>query len=340
MTGFGAADGEVGGSRVSVEVRSVNHRFFSPSIKLPGALQRWEGEVRDAMRRKVTRGHVTLGARFERDDATDVAITPVDEARFAAYVTQLRALQERYALADTLDLATILRMPDVFVASATRDELSAEAAPQLVAIVERAVDALLVMRADEGGRLVTYLDQRLAVIESALDRIAVRAPERVIEQRDRLRNAVRDLADGVSVDETRLAQEIALLADRLTYRKSCRASGPTLWRFVAQWHPRSRTAWASGWAFCSRKCSAKPTPRAARATTRQSWPTCCWSRKSWNASASRWKTSNEPVPDHSQRAQRGRQDDHCQGAPGPAARLGLLRVVYHPNSQTGRNFGT
>jgi len=68
MTGFGAADGEVGGGRVSVEVRSVNHRFFSPSIKLPGALQRWEGEVRDAMRRSVTRGHVTLSARFERDE--------------------------------------------------------------------------------------------------------------------------------------------------------------------------------------------------------------------------------------------------------------------------------
>ena len=63
MTGFGAADGEVGGGRVSVEVRSVNHRFFSPSIKLPGLLARWEGEVRDALRRGVTRGHVTLRAR-------------------------------------------------------------------------------------------------------------------------------------------------------------------------------------------------------------------------------------------------------------------------------------
>ena len=62
MTGFGAADGVVGGGRVSVEVRSVNHRFFSPSIKLPGLLARWEGDVRDAMRRKVTRGHVTLSA--------------------------------------------------------------------------------------------------------------------------------------------------------------------------------------------------------------------------------------------------------------------------------------
>ena len=69
MTGFGAADGEVGGGRVSVEVRSVNHRFFSPSIKLPGALARWEGEVREALKRAVTRGHVTLSARFERTPA-------------------------------------------------------------------------------------------------------------------------------------------------------------------------------------------------------------------------------------------------------------------------------
>ena len=66
MTGFGAADGVVGGGRVSVEVRSVNHRFFSPSIKLPSTLNRWEGDVREALRRKVARGHVTLGARFER----------------------------------------------------------------------------------------------------------------------------------------------------------------------------------------------------------------------------------------------------------------------------------
>ena len=94
MTGFGAADGEVGGGRVSVEVRSVNHRFFSPSIKLPGVLQRWEGEVRDAMRRSVTRGHVTLSARFERDEA-DTGMLPIDERRFAAYVDQLRGLQQR-----------------------------------------------------------------------------------------------------------------------------------------------------------------------------------------------------------------------------------------------------
>src|SRR3954470_9098048 len=115
MTGFGAADGEVGGGRVSVEVRSVNHRFFSPSIKLPGSLGRWEGEVRDAMRRGVSRGHVTLSARFERDGDTDASLElPIDEARFAAYVAQLRGLQQRNALDGELDLATVLRLPEVF----------------------------------------------------------------------------------------------------------------------------------------------------------------------------------------------------------------------------------
>jgi uncharacterized protein (TIGR00255 family) len=212
MTGFGAADGAVGGGRVSVEIRSVNHRFFNPSIKLPSVLARWEADVREALRRRVSRGHVTLGARFEREGDDDAS--PIDESRFAAYVAQLRVLQERYDLDRSLDVGTVLRMHDVF-AGATRDELPAEAGPALLAIVDRAVDALLEMRGDEGRRLAAYLDERLGVIEGALDRIAQRAPERVLEQRERLRLAVRELAAGVDVDEHRLAQEIALLADRL-----------------------------------------------------------------------------------------------------------------------------
>ncbi len=213
MTGFGAADGDVGGGHVSVEVRSVNHRFFNPSIKLPGVLSRWEAEVREALRRGVSRGHVTLFARFERSaEAEDV--TPIDEARFGGYVRQLRDLQSRFGLSDSLDVATILRMPDVFAGN-TREELPAEAGAQLVAVVDRAVAALLEMRTVEGARLAEYLDARLAIIEQALGRIGVRAPERVVEQRERLRSAVRELTEGVSPDETRLAQEIAILADRL-----------------------------------------------------------------------------------------------------------------------------
>lgn len=213
MTGFGAADGDVGGGHVSVEVRSVNHRFFNPSIKLPGVLSRWEADVREALRRGVARGHVTLFARFERDATADEAAL-IDDVRFGAYVRQLRELQTRFGLSDSLDVATVLRMPDVFETS-TREELPAEAGAQLVAIVDRAVAALLEMRTVEGARLAEYLEARLSIIEQALDRIAERAPERVVEQRERLKSAVRELTGGVNPDETRVAQEIAILADRL-----------------------------------------------------------------------------------------------------------------------------
>jgi uncharacterized protein (TIGR00255 family) len=212
MTGFGAADGVVGGGRVSVEVRSVNHRFFSPSIKLPNVLARWESDVREALRRKVSRGYVTVSARFEREGENEAS--PIDETRFAAYVTQLRTLQERYDLDRALDVGTVLRLHDVFSGN-QREDLPAEAGAELLAVMDRAVDALLRMRSDEGLRLAAYLEERLRLIESALDRIGVRAPERVVEQRDRLRLAVRELTAGLVVDEHRLAQEIALLADRL-----------------------------------------------------------------------------------------------------------------------------
>jgi uncharacterized protein (TIGR00255 family) len=163
MTGFGAADGVVGPTRVSVEIRSVNHRFFNPSIKLPNELSRWEVEAREALRRGVTRGHVTLTARVERHNADDATGT----------------------------------------------------AEEFVAIVARAVEALDRMRATEGAKLATYIEARLAIIADAVQRIADRAPQRLIEQRDRLQTAVQEIATGVTIDQQRLAQEVAFLADRL-----------------------------------------------------------------------------------------------------------------------------
>jgi len=114
MTGYGSAEGEVGGARVAVELRSVNHRFFNPSIKLPSELSRWEPEVRDALRLGIARGHVALSARVERTQADAATI---DEERFGAYVEQIRRLQQRYGLSSDLDVGAVLRLPDVVASS-------------------------------------------------------------------------------------------------------------------------------------------------------------------------------------------------------------------------------
>ena len=263
MTGFGAAEGFVGGSRVSVELRTVNHRFFSPSIKLPSELSRWEPDVREALRKKIARGHVTVSARTERPAGLS---SIVDEVRFSQYAAMLRDLRERHGLDGPIDVATVLRMPDV-VASGSEEESGTAA--ELTTIVESAIESLTSSRREEGQRLATYLLERLTIIEGALARIAARAPERIVAQRDRLREAVRVLTDGMAVDEQRLAQEIAILADRLDVQEELSALR-VAHRGVPR-RARSRAAEsrsASGSGFCFRRCCERRTRRAARRTTR------------------------------------------------------------------------
>jgi len=211
MTGYGAAEGMVGDRRVAIEVRSVNHRFFNPSIKLAPPLAPLEGDVRERVHRRVVRGHVTVAARADREGSGGPI---VDEARAAAYAAQLGALGERLGLSGGVDLATLLRLPDVLTTERGGDDAPVENGPVL-AILDRALDALDLMRATEGEAIDSYLREHLAIVERVLERIAVRAPERLREQHARLRASVTELAGAAAVDPQRLAQEIALLADRL-----------------------------------------------------------------------------------------------------------------------------
>jgi len=211
MTGFGAADGVAGSSRVSVEIRTVNHRFFSPSLKIPAAYGRWEGELRELLRQRVARGHVTLTMRVERDPSA--AATVIDETRFAEYLAALRALQKKHSLEGSIDVATVLRLPDVVATQA--EVVEADAGEILGSIVTRAVDALVEMRRAEGAQLAAFLLERIDGIERSLARVEKRAPVRLREQHERLRRTVGELIGAAGADPQRIAQEIAILADRL-----------------------------------------------------------------------------------------------------------------------------
>ena len=213
MTGFGSAETAIGALRLSVEVRGVNHRFFTPSIKLPQALARLEGEVRELLRKHVSRGHVTLSLRVDRE-ATEGPRIDID--RLLAYAAQLRSIPADAGLDARIDLAALLRLPDVVTTSYHDDDALAALQPvDVLPVVQTAIEAFVRMRAAEGARLADYLLERLAIVEAVLARLAARAPQRIVEQRDRLTAAVGELAAGVAVDPQRLAQEIAILADRI-----------------------------------------------------------------------------------------------------------------------------
>jgi uncharacterized protein (TIGR00255 family) len=210
MTGFGSAEGPVGGARASVEVRTVNHRFFSPNLKLPAAFARWEGEVREVLRQKIARGHVTLVARVDRDESSSPTI---DEGRLAAYVTALKDVKKKHKLVGEIDLATLLRLPDVIAAPG--EEIDPESGAALVEIVSRAADNLSEMRKAEGAKLAGFLLERVNAVESRLAHAESRAPVRLKEHHARVKKTVDELIGAASVDPQRVALEIALLADKL-----------------------------------------------------------------------------------------------------------------------------
>ena len=210
MTGFGSADGAIGEARASVEIRTVNHRFFSPNLKLPSSFARWEGEIRELLRQKIARGYVTLTARVDREAATGPAI---DEARVAHYAATLRELQKKLALGGEVDLATILRLPDVV--AAPTDQADPGAGDALAGIVGKAIDNLITMRRAEGAQLAAFLVERVDAVEARLRRIEERAPIRLKEQHERVKRTVGELIGGAGADPQRIAQEIAILADKL-----------------------------------------------------------------------------------------------------------------------------
>jgi uncharacterized protein (TIGR00255 family) len=210
MTGFGAADGAIGEARISVEIRTVNHRFFSPNLKLPSAFARWEGEIRELLRQKIGRGHVTLTARVERSAATGPVI---DETRIAQYAATLKELQKKLALSGEVDLATLLRLPDVVTAPS--DEVDPEAGQALAGVVSNALDNLIAMRRAEGAQLTAFLLDRIQAVEGQLARIEKRAPVRLKEQHERIKRTVGELIGGAGADPQRIAQEVAILADKL-----------------------------------------------------------------------------------------------------------------------------
>ena len=212
MTGYGEARRDTPAGTLWAEVRTVNHRHLNANLRLPLSLQRWESEAREWLRTHFSRGHVNATVRVEVPAGTPRGLK-LDEERVRAYLAVLEQLRERFGVSGTADLATFARFPDVFV----RDEGEPDAevpADDLRAVLEEAAAANVRMREGEGRRLHDDLEGRIVAIEASLDVIAELAPDRLVAERDRLRQAVQELAGGVAVDEQRLAQEIAYLAER------------------------------------------------------------------------------------------------------------------------------
>jgi uncharacterized protein (TIGR00255 family) len=213
MTGFGAASRELSGGTLSVELKSVNHRHLNISFRLPPGADIWEQQLRARLARRVRRGHV--GFLIAVDAAPEgEGDWQVDHGRVRATLEAIRTLQDKYGIPGEIDLGTLLMATREVLRDERSDDLGWVDAEALNEVVEEAIDELIRMRELEGGRLEKDLRETIGQVAAAVDTIQSLAPRRLTRERDRLRAAARELTDGLRLDEDRLEQEIALLADK------------------------------------------------------------------------------------------------------------------------------
>ncbi len=213
MTGFGRASVTQDGRELTVELKSVNHRYLDLNFRMPRHIGFAEDVLRRALTEALSRGHVEVYVNY-RNTRSDARRVEVDAPLLGEYLRAAREAGAAYGLKDDIGLSRALGLQDVtdvVEAEEDRDAVSLLA----LAAVEKAAVELKEMRALEGERLANDLCARAKALLEIGDKIALRAPTVVEEYRVKLNERIETLLKGtVEVDRTRLATEVALFADK------------------------------------------------------------------------------------------------------------------------------
>jgi uncharacterized protein (TIGR00255 family) len=222
MTGYGRAEGREAGRNISVEIRSVNHRFGEVSVRLPRSLSVLENRVRERVLEKLSRGKVTLGVSLDGEDEGEVANLKIDEAVARRYMSVLQDLKANLGLTGDLDLATFVALPDVL--KWEKNEIDEENAWKLLGpILDRALEDLMTMKRREGEMLARDLTERIEAIQASIERVVARVPLMINQVRRRLSDRLEELLKDQETEfqRLRLEAEVVMFADRTDSTEEC-----------------------------------------------------------------------------------------------------------------------
>ncbi len=216
MTGFGRCRETVGGLDVTVEIRSVNSRFFDCTAKISRAFGYLEDRIKPFLQKKgISRGKVDVWIGIEVQAAESVSIS-VDEGYLRGYLQALEVLRDRYGLRDDISVMSVARNSEIFRVQKPEEDVERDWT-LVSAVLEKAANAFLAVREAEGERLGRDLCEKIEQIRAHVDEIERLSEQDVSTYRDRLAKRIREaLADNqITPDETRLLTECAIHADKV-----------------------------------------------------------------------------------------------------------------------------
>lgn len=211
MTGYGKGVSKRDGKTITIEIKTVNHRFLDCNIKLPRNFLFVEDRVKKAVSSAISRGHVDLYLTYEQSSTDEGAYT-VDLELANNYLTAVRQLENGTGLANDVTLSTLLRVGDIVTRQQSVEDEDLLAEMTLEAASEALVN-LKVMREKEGQSQKADIASKLGTIEACLDRIKDFAPKVVEDYRALLNARIAEVVEPSLVDKQRLATEVALYAD-------------------------------------------------------------------------------------------------------------------------------
>ena len=214
MTGFGRGTGSFGGVDFTIDIKSVNHRFFDFSARIYKDYAYLEEPLKKRIAESVARGKIDVYFHTEKSTSDTELTASIDKNLVRAYLMAAEELKNEFDIDNDLRASRLLTLPDVMTIS--QPEVPEDEVKTIVlTAVDRALESFIAMREVEGAKLKTDLLDNLAVIGDAVEKVETLAPESVSTYRNRLEDKIRETLSDRNLDEGRLLTEVAIFADKV-----------------------------------------------------------------------------------------------------------------------------
>lgn len=213
MTGYGRAQANILNKDITIEIKSVNHRFFDFNSRIPRIYGFLDEKLKSYLQKYINRGKIDVFVMIVNSDSEAVEVS-LDRSLLSGYLKSLRAMQEEHNLIDDISVSTIARYNDIFIIK--KNEENADLLWSAVkTVTDLALEGYLNMKKTEGEKLKDQMISSCEEIEKRVSQIDVRSPISVVEYRTKIEERIRELLSDVNFDENRLIMETAIFADRI-----------------------------------------------------------------------------------------------------------------------------
>lgn len=213
MTGYGRATETLNKRRITVEVKSVNHRYLDCTVKTPRAYIFLDDPVKSVVSMYIGRGKADVFVSVDNSDAENVDVK-INESLLRGYLDVFKKLHDEYGLKDNVSVTDIVRIPDMMNVEKQDDDIE-ELTADVVKVLKSALESHSEMRIKEGEKLADDILGRLKLIEDMAGQVEIRSPKRVEEYREKLEARMREVLESAMIEPQRILTEAAIFADKI-----------------------------------------------------------------------------------------------------------------------------